>query len=879
MANVRRTTIPQFSLRALLLAVTVMAVVSLAVSQALRGTAWVGGVAVGLAALAVAFGVYVTMFAFVAFFARLIGRNRAASAGTPETQPVPTNAAASVQTAVSKTLLVMFLLVSATIFARPAWASSGGVLILPRLAPGEPDKTGGLMLTMDMNWVDSSGYRPVRFEIKSITGPVSADRVFTVRFRPKQSYTRYDSVAVTQVLEIPAGSTSVKATMSVPQLGPWGMFELDVLEDGEYIKQLSLGENQGWASWSATNKGDGASPVTLLLSGADTLTGEFMINNPAELMYVQPDNPTSPIDPQIVNSAPNLSVASPVSGIVSTAPTFADLPTRWIDYTGFDLMIVSLDKLQTLSDKHPAQWSAIRDWLHNGGNLIVYGVGNNWEELDKLERLAGLDVAKQGDAAAEKIDPAARGWNLPLEVLRKLPLQDPSAGDAPVIYGAPQPVAQDAGEGNSGDLNAAPATPAPSTPRRPETVPGDKARFITRSAGLGVLAAIRSTDNFNGGGSFPWKWLYNTIGNSRWQWPARYGVTLYGSNDGYWNFLIPGVGLVPVTNFQILITLFVVVIGPVNYYLLRRWGKLNLTVLTVPTGALFLTAALLLYALFSDGLSVRLRARSMTRIDQTIGEATCWSRLSYYAGLAPAGGLVFSGDTAVVPLEVQPVAGIEGGPRRSVDWTRTDRSKSNSPLEQHLSEGWLNSRTPTQMITARIRKSAARLEIQPATSSGQPPLVKNHLGTDIVRLVLTDNDGTTFTAQSIPQNAVVKFDEKASLKSVLELLVANQPQVPNPNAEVNHNGFFGLNKRRPYYQGGVYAPAVYMNPNSNIAYAAAPQNGGLLENSFNEIYQAIEAGSLPPRTYVAVVEHSPEFQPGTPLAKEESSFHVVVGTW
>ena len=253
----------------------------------------------------------------------------------------------------------MFLVVSATIFAQPARASSGGVVILPRLAPGEPDKTGGLMLTMNTNWVDSSGYRPVRFEIISITGPVSADRVFTVRFRPKQSYTRYDSVAVTQVLEIPAGSTSVKATMSVPQLGPWGMFELDVLEDGEYIKQFSLGENQGWGvSWSATNKGDGASPVTLLLSGADTLTGEFMINNPAELLYVQPDNPTAPIDPQIVNSAPNSGVVgSPVPGVVSTAPTFADLPTHWIDYTGFDLMIVSLDKLQTLSDKHPAQWS------------------------------------------------------------------------------------------------------------------------------------------------------------------------------------------------------------------------------------------------------------------------------------------------------------------------------------------------------------------------------------------------------------------------------------------------------------------------------------------------------------------------------------------
>ena len=109
-------------------------------------------------------------------------------------------------------------------------------------------------------------------------------------------------------------------------------------------------------------------------------------------------------------------------------------------------------------------------------------------------------------------------------------------------------------------------------------------------------------------------------------------------------------------------------------------------------------------------------------------------------------------------------------------------------------------------------------------------------------------------------------------KSVLELLVANQPQVLNPNAEVSHNGFFGLNKRRPYYQGGVYAPAVYMNPNSNIAYAAAPQNGGLLENSFNEIYQALEAGSLPPRTYVAVVEHHPSSKEERRRRKKKKAF-------
>ena len=50
----------------------------------------------------------------------------------------------------------------------------------------------------------------------------------------------------------------------------------------------------------------------------------------------------------------------------------------------------------------------IRDWLHNGGNLIVYGVGNNWEELHKLEQLAGLAVEKHDAETSEKIDPAAQ---------------------------------------------------------------------------------------------------------------------------------------------------------------------------------------------------------------------------------------------------------------------------------------------------------------------------------------------------------------------------------------------------------------------------------------------------------------------------------------
>src|SRR6476620_11824469 len=111
MAEIRRTTIPQFTIRGLLLATTVMAVVSFAFSQALRGTAWVGGVSIGLAALVLSFAVYVLMFTYIAFIAGFFGRNRPASRGQGESSPIRTS------------LLILFALNALALCARPACAS------------------------------------------------------------------------------------------------------------------------------------------------------------------------------------------------------------------------------------------------------------------------------------------------------------------------------------------------------------------------------------------------------------------------------------------------------------------------------------------------------------------------------------------------------------------------------------------------------------------------------------------------------------------------------------------------------------------------------------------------------------------------------------
>src|SRR5690606_327498 len=212
---------------------------------------------------------------------------------------------------------------------------------------------------------------------------------------------------------------------------------------------------------------------------------------------------------------------------------------------------------------------------------------------------------------------------------------------------------------------------------------GNAARppFLTRASGLGLVAAIGSDGKFNAA-AFNWNWLYNTIGPERWQWSMRYGVSLHRPNQDYWNFMIPGIGLPPVRQFQAIITLFVIVIGPVAYYWFRRRGILNLLVVAVPTAALVVTLAMFAYAYLADGLGVRVRARSFTHIDQRRGQAACWARLAYYAGIAPGGGLTFTDDMIVWPLELNPQSNPYGpynGSRdraeRFLDWKQQSTSK------------------------------------------------------------------------------------------------------------------------------------------------------------------------------------------------------------
>ncbi len=319
-------------------------------------------------------------------------------------------------------------------------------------------------------------------------------------------------------------------------------------------------------------------------------------------------------------------------------------------------------------------------------------------------------------------------------------------------------------------------------------------------------------------------------------WPERheYSGRNYWWNNSYYRdysaYVIPGVGTVPVNAFRVLITLFVIVIGPVNFYLLRRWRRNVWMFATIPAGALIVTFALVSYATFSDGFAARMRARSLTTIDQRTQATTCWSRQVYYAGIAPTTGFDFDVDTMVIPLNESPRS------LKRVFWRGE---------QQNLRTGYFRSREMTQLLVNRCRKTEWGLSFAKAPESDGTLAIENRLGTAIQQLLVCDHDGKMYIAENVASGA--SFQSTPVQKPIL---FWHAPWKDNEQLRMRL--------------------ASELNEVSNAESALIGQLSKFL---------AIQGKYLEPGNYVAIVDTSPEMPVGLADAPEESSFHVVRGKW
>ncbi|MCL4204340.1 MAG: hypothetical protein KJ000_17795 [Pirellulaceae bacterium] len=739
------------------------------------------------------------------------------------------------------------------LFTAGVHAETGSQFSLPL---GNARPKNGLRLVVDARWIDANGYRPVRVQvIQWPPGPTPADRSFRLVLRPGSWYWGHEnSAVVTQFLELPEGTASAETTVAIPQSSIWGSLAVEVYEGGERLEDLweTVSFNTGGGyQWSEST------PAILIIDRdapprdrRTTLVQRAQFGGKRETPVEQNLPDIRPLIAQFPDQNQNLAPGSTwvnsggpaddlntlimvqmASRMELLSPT--ELPERWIDFTMFDLICLSRDDLQQLIQQNETRWRAIRAWLLAGSTLCVYGAALDTEGLAELDRLLELPPP-----SAARATESADHWEKPKLSNRDRILRgsNPRSMDTR---------AYDISEGTE-----------PTPPRKAST-DSTAALFRIRQAGLGRVVAIASDEPFALPGN-QLTWMFNEIRPDSWMWYQRHGLSLTRENSDYWNLIIPGVGRAPVGSYLVLITLFVIVIGPVNYVWLRKWKRLYLLLVTVPVGAALVTLALMNYALLTDGLGVRVRVRSYAHLDQRTGQAASWSRQSYYAGLAPSRGMQFPATAAFYPLEQFPIDGRaqRGGGRRLL-WDEG----------QHLTAGYVTSRATTQMLVVQSGESTRQLVVS-GGSADEPPTVENRLGTDILWLALRGEDGRSFAAGELADGQTTRLrtvDPASSSEELRRLYSVARPEFPEGYDANYYRNTFGFSRR--YY---------YMDTDRELTPPSS--NQGMLERNLRFRTNSGVDG-LPRRSYLAVTRSGVEVPLGYERLREEASFHLVFGTW
>jgi len=655
-----------------------------------------------------------------------------------------------------------------------------------------------------------------------------------------------DEIEFTMVLPRGKIETVQQRTLLLPE-GPWNPYIARITEFGETLPgtwtlrmgQLSLGDgNSHYASAypavlviardARTPRQSRflAAPPSLPLAPFAPTTGDGRLPDLqvlAEAIYHPPDGRAPHMTQvQVVQSDRwNLKSARnwydqvaqvrriPINVIHPHA-----LPTQWRWYAPVTLLLVPLNDFRWLANERPEQFQAIRRWTCMGGNLLVLEAGSGPARRE-VASLLSLPAAPDDwrPVHSDPRDPAiTKHW-------KEIQLS---------LFGSPLP---------------------PFPPTDPRV---DPQSALVTSAGWGRVYAV-DLERIN---QSPWNWRAIWLSGPTPPTSIAYaaGGNYHSPSDQYWYGLIPGVSERPVTAFVVVITVFSLVIGPVNFWVVRRAGYPRAIMMTIPmvgmtTAAFFLTAYVL-----RDGLQTRGRIRSVTLLDQARSEAFSWSRQSTYAAFAPNGFRVPQG-TYVAPVL---------SPSARYDVEIPFVLEQNGDTEIYRGR-MIASRKLVQAVVGHVAQTDARLAVGRGTSDNI--VVRNRLGCSVSGVVLRDTDGKWHLGQTVRPGARLELVCVSADRATSELRRWYARWPTEPSSIITK-----------YYSRRLISRLLGRNTPSMTADTLLSERivPFLIEQPVERV---LNRGELRPGEYAALVE-SPPFVPiGVPSDQRTPDLELVIGQW
>lgn len=728
-------------------------------------------------------------------------------------------------------------------------------LSLPQ-PPPPPGRIPPWQIQVDASGVEGQAFRGVKITVATGNGsPTTRDHSLRVVLCAN-GYNKHNyDEKVTAFIEVPNGTASIDAIVEVPQRQAWNALHVQFFEDGSPLRNYEAVHNLMRSG--ARNAGDDSVGILVIDADAPTrdefralMTTITSAQSPLKNQHKLPDvrwllaavpanmvagNTILSYTEERFDDAQLLQTYAGHDGLDLLPP--AELSARWLSQSNADLTVISLDDLKLLKAQHPQRHQALQQWTMAGGSLVVYGCGDEWEQLPDVCRLTGVPDDKTTPGESSR-------WQL----ANRSKFQNQVEG----IF--------DQNQGNTSYV-------APSAWTTPP--------FALARCGLGAVVAYKSEEPFPGKPS-DWGGLLNSLESRQFLWSRRHGMSHQQENPDFWNFVIPGVGEAPVFSFMTMIALFMLLIGPANYYYLNRWRRLSLLLITVPLGAGIFTASLFAFALVSDGFSTRTRIRSYTVLEPSTGLAASISRQTYYTAFVPSDGMRYPTDTAVYPLHHSP---YEDAVQNS-HFYQSDSEWLDGKLQ--LQRRYLSAREHRQFMTVRSTPCQARLEVR---SSGDKLQVKNLLGTDIDIALLIDDQGRLRSVEHLAADAVTEaplIEPAAASAAWHKRLDPKLPAMPTQYDPNRYDTLFSRNRYNYRYWG------------RNQSQWAATQGTSALERGINDLDPILNrlrdginnAAASHERTFTAITTDSVKAEDGEPLAPlgiknsdVVEALHMVRGRW
>lgn len=191
--------------------------------------------------------------------------------------------------------------------------------------------------------------------------------------------------------------------------------------------------------------------------------------------------------------------------------------------------------------------------------------------------------------------------------------------------------------------------------------------------------------------------------------------------------LIPGMTKIPYRLIFGVMLVFALLIGPVNFWILRRRKKEPWILVTTPVISVVFCILVIVFITFEEGWYSRGRALAVTLLDQPEQRAVTRAWGAIYAPIVPRGGLKFPMDDCV--------AFEENGSGIVLNLTSS----------QHFSSGLVRPRITFGYTVSRVETRHERLQVR-SLEDGQLRLV-NGLGGTLRELAVVGPDGRIFQAR------------------------------------------------------------------------------------------------------------------------------------